>query len=99
MATFGQMARSLLRRWEALAPRHQVLLGIVVGFPLLLLVHAAFPLLSWQERLGYAAFEAVPLALLVTFATQTELRRRELRDADPSEDLSIDPAWRPDDEA
>lgn len=74
------MARRLQAWWEGLAGRTRVLVAIPVAFVLLFLFHHAFPLLSTGDRLLYAAMEAVPVALVVAWATENELRRR--RDAD-----------------
>lgn len=70
------MARRLLGWWEALPGGRRVAYGIPAAAVALFAFHHAFPLLSWQQRLGYALMEAVPLALLVAWATENELRRR-----------------------
>lgn len=76
------MGRRLLAGWEALAPRHQVLVATPLALLVLFGVHEAFfPLLTWKRSLMYAVMECVPLALVVTFATQVELVRREQRAA------------------
>lgn len=78
------MARRLLDRWEALQARHQVMVSAPVLAVLLFVVHEAFfPRLQWHDSLLYALMECVPLALVVTFATQSELARRERGDAEP----------------
>ena len=72
------MGRRLLAWWESLAPRRQVLIGIPTAFVLLFAVHEAFfPLLTWKKSLTYAVMECVPLALLLAWTTQNELRRRQ----------------------
>lgn len=73
------MLRRLLARWEALPPRHQIAVATPSAFLVLFLVHASplFPLLDWKRALTYALMECVPVALVLTFATQTELARRE----------------------
>ena len=72
------MFRKLLHRWESLAPRHQIMVATPVAFVVLFLIHASplFPLLDWKRALTYALMECVPVALVLTFATQTELARR-----------------------
>ena len=73
----GGMARSILSRWESLPPRRQIQLGIPLAFLVLFAVHEAFfPNLTLGRTLGYALMESVPLALVVTYATQVELARR-----------------------
>ncbi len=76
-AIMQPMGRRLLNWWEALPGRRQVLYAIPVSAALLFCFHEAFfPLLSWTESLTYAVMECVPVALLVAWATQNELRRR-----------------------
>lgn len=70
------MAQRILSWWEGMPGRGRVLVGIPVAMAVLFAFHHAFPLLSWHERLMYAAMEAVPVALLVAWATENELRRR-----------------------
>lgn len=53
-----------------------MLVSIPLAFVVLFLFHHAFPLLSTGERLLYAAMEAVPVALVIAWATENELRRR-----------------------
>lgn len=76
------MFRRLLARWESLSPRNQIFVATPIAFVVLFLVHVSplFPLLGWEKSLTYAVMECVPVALVLTFATQTELARRE-RDA------------------
>ena len=72
------MARRILAFWESLPPRKQVLFGAPTMFVLLLAVHlVGFPHLTFARSCAYAIMEAVPLALVVTYATQVELVRRE----------------------
>lgn len=70
------MGRRLLSWWESLSGRGRVLLGIPVVWVALFAFHQAFPRLSQLERAMYATIEAVPIALLLAWATQNELRRR-----------------------
>ena len=71
------MGRRLLTWWESLAARHQILVAAPVAFVLLYIIHDAFfPLLTPRKALTYALMECLPLALLLTWATQNELRRR-----------------------
>lgn len=70
------MGRRLLHWWESLPGRGRVLIGIPLAWILLFVFHQAFPLLSQLERAMYATMEAVPIALLIAWATQNELRRR-----------------------
>lgn len=70
------MAKRILSWWEGMSGRGRVLVGIPVAMAVLFAFHHAFPLLSWHERLMYAAMEAVPVALLLAWATENELRRR-----------------------
>ena len=72
------MLRRMLHLWESLPARRQILVATPIAFVLLFLIHASglFPLLTIQRALMYAAMECVPVALVVTFATQTELARR-----------------------
>lgn len=70
------MSRRLLTWWESRSGRARVLIGIPVAWAMLFLFHQAFPLLSQLERAMYATMEAVPLALLIAWATENELRRR-----------------------
>ena len=82
----GGMARSILSRWESLPPRRQIQLGIPLAFLVLFAVHEAFfPNLTLGRTLGYALMESVPLALVVTYATQVELARRaQQQEQEPS---------------
>lgn len=77
------MFRRLLARWEALSPRHQIAVAAPVAFVALFLIHVSglFPLLDWKDALLYAGMECLPVALVVTFATQTELARRRQQEA------------------
>ncbi|MCW2973045.1 MAG: hypothetical protein JWN72_1318 [Thermoleophilia bacterium] len=80
------MGRRLLTAWESMPPRRQVLVGAPTMFVLLLVVHlVGFPHLTFARSCAYAIMEAVPLALVVTYATQVELVRREnaTGDAEP----------------
>jgi hypothetical protein len=71
------MGRRVLRWWEQLGGRNRVLVGSPLAFVVLFAFHEAFfPLLSWRQSLLYAVMEAVPVALLLAWATQNELRRR-----------------------
>lgn len=76
MRSFRRMGRRLLRWWESLPGRGRVLIGIPVAWVLLFGFHQAFPLLSQLDRAMYATMEAVPIALVLAWATQNELRRR-----------------------
>jgi hypothetical protein len=79
------MGRTLITWWEALPGRSRVLIGIPVAALVLFLFHEAFfPLLSWKQSLMYAVMECVPVALVLAWATQNELRRRAERD-DPAD--------------
>ena len=67
--------------WEALDGRGRMLFGTPAALVVLFGFHEAFfPLLDWQRSLTYAVMEAVPVALLVAWATQNELRRRAAAD-------------------
>lgn len=70
------MARRLVTWWESLPGRSRVLIGIPVAWVAIFLFHQAFPRLTQLDRAVYATMEAVPVSLLVAFATQNELRRR-----------------------
>ncbi|MCW2928188.1 MAG: hypothetical protein JWM86_2156 [Thermoleophilia bacterium] len=71
------MGRRLLTRWESLSGRNRVLLAIPIAFVVLFAFHEAFfPLLSWSQSLTYAVMECVPVALVIAWATENELRRR-----------------------
>lgn len=74
--------------WESLPARRQVLWGWIASALVLGVVHIPFVLsgnITVARAVGYAISESLPAALLVTFATQTELaRRRHL--SDQSED-------------
>ena len=70
------MGRRLVSWWESLPGRVRVLVGIPLAWVVLFVFHQAFPLLSQLERATYATMEAVPIALLLAWATQNELRRR-----------------------
>lgn len=77
MRSFALMGRRLLSWWEALPDRGRVAWGIPVALLVLFAFHEAFfPLLTWQRSLMYAVMEAVPVSLVVAFATKNELRRR-----------------------
>lgn len=52
-----------------------------VAWVFLFVFHQAFPLLSNGERALYATMEAMPVALVVAWATENELRRRAEREA------------------
>lgn len=54
-------------------------MGIPVAWAVLFAFHQMFPLLTQLERAMYATMEAVPLALVLAWATQNELRRRHER--------------------
>ena len=57
--------------------RSRVLVAIPGAFVALFAFHEAFfPLLSWGQSLTYAVMECVPVALVIAWATQNELRRR-----------------------
>jgi len=72
------MGRRLLAFWESQPPRRQVLIGAPTTFLVLLAVHlVGFPHLTLARSASYALMEALPLALVVTYATQVELVRRE----------------------
>lgn len=72
------MGRRLLAYWESLPPRRQVLVGAPTLFVALLAIHlVGFPNLTFARSLAYALMEALPLTLVVTYATQVELVRRE----------------------
>lgn len=75
------MARRLQAWWEGLEGRTRVLVAIPAAFVVLFLFHHAFPRLSTGDRLLYAAMEAVPVALVVAWATENELRRRREQSA------------------
>ena len=70
------MGRRVLSWWEALPGNRRVLYGIPIAWVALLLFHQAFPALSQTQRMTYAFMEAVPVALLLAWATQNEMRRR-----------------------
>lgn len=90
------MGRRLLAWWEGLAPRRQLQVAIPAMLVLLYGVHDLFfPLLSSRKALTYAVMECVPLALIVTWATQNELRRRQAaQDAELPEDAGRPPVDR-----
>lgn len=57
-----------------------MLVGTPLAFIVLFCFHEAFfPLLDWHQSLLYAVMECVPVALLLAWATQNELRRRAAR--------------------
>ena len=70
------MGRRLLSWWESLPGRGRVLVGIPIAWAVLFVFHQAFPLLSQLERALYASMEAVPIALVLAWASENELRRR-----------------------
>jgi hypothetical protein len=70
------MGRRIVTWWESLSGRGRVLVGIPVAWIVLFIFHQAFPLLSQVDRAVYATMEALPVALLLAWATQNELRRR-----------------------
>lgn len=86
------MERRLLAWWEALQPRTRVLVAIPVAFVVLFMFHQFFPKLSTGDRLTYAAMECIPVALLIAWATENELRRRRERPGDDpaTDDRSLD---------
>jgi hypothetical protein len=75
------MSRRILDRWESLADRDRILVGIPLAWVVLFAFHQMFPLLSQPERALYATMEAVPVALVLAWATKNELRRRAERQA------------------
>jgi len=84
----------LVRRWEALPVGRQLIVSYATLFSVLLAVHVAFfHRISFGRSLGYAIFEAIPLALMVVFASQAEAARRGAHDAPSSPD---EPAPHPD---
>jgi len=87
------MGSKLLSKWESLPPRRQVAYATPTLLVLLFGFHEAFfPLLEWTQSLTYAVMECVPLALVVTFATQTELTRRAQHANQTSEPSTPTPA-------
>ncbi|MCW2949096.1 MAG: hypothetical protein JWN41_109 [Thermoleophilia bacterium] len=73
------MARRLLTAWESLPPRRQIAFGAPAVFALLLVVHlVGFPNLTLTRSIAYALMESLPIALIITYATQVELVRREI---------------------
>lgn len=86
------MHRRLLAWWETLAPRHQIFVATPAAFIALFLIHWSpiFPLLTWKKALIYATMECVPVALVLTFATQSELARRDRAQHDAEVDSSRD---------
>lgn len=70
------MGARLLAWWEGLQARTRVLAAIPAAWVVLFVFHQAFPRLSNWDRALYATMEAVPIALLVAWATENELRRR-----------------------
>ena len=75
------MSRRILDRWESLTDRGRILTAIPIAWVVLFAFHQMFPLLSQVERGVYATMEAVPVALVVAWATKNELRRRAEREA------------------
>lgn len=75
------MGRRILTRWEALSDRGRIIAGIPIAWTVLFAFHQMFPLLSKLERAVYATMEAVPVALVLAWATKNELRRRGEREA------------------
>ncbi len=73
------MARRILNWWEGLSGKGRVLFGIPVAWVVLFAFHQMFPLLSNWDRALYATMEAVPVALVLAWATQNEMRRRAER--------------------
>lgn len=73
------MSRRILARWESLSDRGRILWGIPIAWAVLFAFHQMFPLLGQVERAVYATMEAVPVALVVAWATKNELRRRAER--------------------
>ncbi|MCW2921715.1 MAG: hypothetical protein JWL76_1589 [Thermoleophilia bacterium] len=51
-------------------------MGIPVAWVALFAFHQLFPLLDQVDRAMYATMEAVPIALVLAWATQNEMRRR-----------------------
>lgn len=85
MRSFAVMGKGILNWWEGLPGRRRVLYGIPIAWVVLFLFHQAFPLLDQGDRITYAFMEAVPVALVMAWATENELRRRaeaEARAAD-----------------
>ena len=80
------MPRRFLSWWESLPARRQVLVASPAIAVVLFCVHEAFfPLLEWHDSLLYAVMECVPVALVLAFATHTELTRRALDTPDTSD--------------
>ncbi len=75
------MSRPILDRWETLTDRGRILTAIPLAWAALFAFHQLFPLLSQVQRATYATMEAVPVALVVAWATKNELRRRADRTA------------------
>jgi hypothetical protein len=75
------VGRRLLQWWESLPGHRRVIIGIPVAWVVLFVFHQAFPLLDQVQRATYATMEAVPIALVIAWATQNELRRRAEADA------------------
>lgn len=75
------MGARLLAWWEGLQGRTRVFVAIPLAWVVLFVFHQAFPLLSNWDRALYATMEAVPIALLVAWATENELRRRREQEA------------------
>lgn len=64
-----------------MSDRGRVLVGIPLAWTVLFGFHQLFPLLSQLERGMYATMEAVPVSLVVAWATKNELRRRAERES------------------
>lgn len=67
--------------WESRSGRTRIFVATPVSFVVLFLFHAAFfPRLTTADALLYSLMECVPVALLVAWATENELRRRRMAD-------------------
>lgn len=76
------MGQRLVTWWESLQGRTRVFVAIPCAFVFLFVFHQAFPRLDQGERVLYSLMEAVPIALVVAWATENEMRRRrELEEA------------------
>lgn len=78
------MMNRLLRRWESMPARVQVVLALVVSFVFMLLLHLGPFNQPLGRALGYAAFWGVLMAAGIVVATRGEQARR--RDGEGRED-------------
>jgi hypothetical protein len=86
----------LVARWEQLPGRMQFACSFLVLGLMLLAIHLiGFPKLTFGRSLSYAIGESVPIALVITGASQAEAARRRARDEQDHPEADTEPHHNP----